>query len=147
MDELDIRIELDPVKDGIVRFPVNFNKYLCGEVIARKALIVGTDLSFRTIGTGEMDSIFEEIGENGLCEPIGKNYLLCFSEKGVINDGYIRYLVGSAVMIKIGYDSRIVPLSDIDIKKMRTLFAMGTVTLSYGAKRFGAYLLEYENVA
>ena len=50
-------------------------------------------------------------------------------------------------MIKLGYDSRILPLTDIDIKKMRTLFSMGMVTLGYGTKKFGAHLLEYEDVA
>ena len=59
----------------------------------------------------------------------------------------IRYLVGSAVMVKVGKDSRIKPLTDIDIKLMRTYFQMGLITLTYAGEKFGAYPLEYEAAA
>ena len=50
-------------------------------------------------------------------------------------------------MIKVGKDSRIKPLTDIDIKHMRTNFQMGLVTLTYDRETFGAYPLEYKAAA
>ena len=64
-----------------------------------------------------------------------------------MDTGYARYLVGSAIMVKVGKDSRIKPLTDIDIKIMRTNFQMGLITLTYGSETFGAYPLEYEAAA
>ena len=147
MEELKIRIELEPAKDGIIQFPGNPDEKNGAEITDRKALVIGTDGNFRTIGTVEMDRIFDEIGENGICEPIGKDYLMCFPEKSVIMAEFTGYFVGSAVMVKIGKDSRIKPLSDLDIKLMRTYFEMGLVTLTYGRDKFDAYPLEYADAA
>lgn len=147
MDELKIRIELEPAKDGIIQFPGNSERKSCAEIRDRKALVIGTDGNFRTIDTDEMDRIFDEIGENGICEPIGEDYLMCFSEKSVIMAEFTGYLVGSVVMIKVGKDSRIKPLSDLDIKLMRTYFQMGLITLTYGRDKFDAYPLEYADAA
>ncbi|MBQ6409414.1 MAG: hypothetical protein IJJ64_15440 [Butyrivibrio sp.] len=147
MEELKIKINLDPVTDGIIQFPGNFNRNVGGDIRNRKALVIGTDGNFRTIDTAEMDRIFDGIGEEGYAEPVGDDYLLCFSSKSVMNAEFTRYLVGSAVMVKVGKDSRIKPLSDIDIKLMRTYFQMGLITLTYGKKKFLAYPLEYEDAA
>ncbi|MBO5623302.1 MAG: hypothetical protein J5959_16925, partial [Butyrivibrio sp.] len=78
---------------------------------------------------------------------VDDDYLLCFSGNSVMDSGYSRYRVGSAVMVKVGKDSRIKPLTDIDIKLMRTYFQMGLITLTYGGEKFGAYPLEYEAAA
>ena len=145
MEELKIKIELDPVTDGIIQFPGNFMKDVSGDI--RKGLVIGTDENFRTVNTDEMDRIFDGIGQDGYAAPIGDDYLLCFSGKSIMDTGYARYLVGSAIMVKVGKDSRIKPLTDIDIKIMRTNFQMGLITLTYGSETFGAYPLEYEVAA
>lgn len=145
MEELKIKIELDPVTDGIIQFPGNFKKDVSGDI--RRALVIGTDGNFRTIDTAEMDRIFDGIGQDGYAAPVGDDYLLCFSGNSVMDSGYSRYLVGSAVMVKVGKDSRIKPLTDIDIKLMWTYFQMGLITLTYGGEKFGAYPLEYEAAA
>jgi len=145
MEELKIKIELDPVTDGIIQFPGNFMKDVSSDI--RKGLVIGTDENFRTVNTDEMDRIFDGIGQDGYAAPIGDNYLLCFSGNCIMDTGYARYLVGSAIMVKVGKDSRIKPLTDIDIKLMRTNFQMGLITLTYGSETFGAYPLEYEAAA
>ena len=145
MEELKIKIELDPVTDGIIQFPGNFMKDVSSDI--RKGLVIGTDENFRTVNTDEMDRIFDGIGQDGYAAPIGDDYLLCFSGKSIMDTGYARYLVGSAIMVKVGKDSRIKPLTDIDIKIMRTNFQMGLITLTYGSETFGAYPLEYEVAA
>ncbi|MBO6241991.1 MAG: hypothetical protein J6O61_14395 [Butyrivibrio sp.] len=147
MDELKIKIDLDPVTDGIIQFLGNYDKNTGFDIRDRKALVIGTDGNFRTISTAEMDHIFDGIGENGYAEPVGDDYLLCFSEKSVMDAEFTRYLVGSAVMVKVGRDSRIKPLSDIDIRLMRTYFQMGLITLTYGREKFDAYPLEYRDAA
>ena len=145
MEELKIKIELDPVTDGIIQFPGNFMKDVSSDI--RKGLVIGTDENFRTANTDEMDRIFDGIGQDGYAAPIGDDYLLCFSGNCIMDTGYARYLVGSAIMVKVGKDSRIKPLTDIDIKIMRTNFQMGLITLTYGSETFGAYPLEYEAAA
>ena len=147
MEELKISIELEPARDGIIQFPGNPDRKSGAEIKDRKALVIGTDGNFRTIGTDEMDRIFDEMGENGICEPIGEDYLMCFSEKAVIMAEFTGYFVGSAVMIKVGKDSKIKPLSDMDVKLMRTYFQMGLITLTYGREKFDAYPLEYADAA
>ena len=145
MEELKIKIELDPVADGIIQFPGNFMKDVSSDI--RKGLVIGTDENFRTVNTDEMDRIFDGIGQDGYAAPIGDDYLLCFSGNSIMDTGYARYLVGSAIMVKVGKDSKIKPLTDIDIKIMRTNFQMGLITLTYGSETFGAYPLEYEAAA
>jgi hypothetical protein len=145
MEELKIKIELDPVTDGIIQFPGNFMKDVSSDI--RKGLVIGTDENFRSVNTDEMDRIFDGIGQDGYAAPIGDDYLLCFSGNSIMDTGYARYLVGSAIMVKVGKDSRIKPLTDIDIKIMRTNFQMGLITLTYGSETFGAYPLEYEAAA
>ena len=145
MEELKIKIELDPVTDGIIQFPGNFMKDVSSDI--RKGLVIGTDENFRTVNTDEMDRIFDGIGQDGYAASIGDDYLLCFSGNSIMDMGYARYLVGSAIMVKVGKDSRIKPLTDIDIKIMRTNFQMGLITLTYGSETFGAYPLEYEAAA
>ena len=133
MEELKIKIELDPVTDGIIQFPGNFMKDVSSDI--RKGLVIGTDENFRTVNTDEMDRIFDGIGQDGYAAPIGDDYLLCFSGNSIMDMGYARYLVGSAIMVKVGKDSRIKPLTDIDIKIMRTNFQMGLITVTYGVAR------------
>ncbi len=133
MEELKIKIELDPVTDGIIKFPGNFMADVSGDI--RKGLVIGTDENFRTVNTDEMDRIFDGIGQDGYAAPIGDDYLLCFSGNSIMDMGYARYLVGSAIMVKVGKDSRIKPLTDIDIKIMRTNFQMGLITVTYGVAR------------
>lgn len=145
MEELKIKIELDPVTDGIIKFPGNLMADVSGDI--RKGLVIGTDENFRTVNTDEMDRIFDGIGLDGYAAPIGDDYLLCFSGNSIMDTGYARYLVGSAIMVKVGKDSRIKPLTDIDIKIMRTNFQMGLITLTYGSETFGAYPLEFEAAA
>ena len=147
MEELKIKIELDPVTDGIIQFPGNCNKDVGGDINDRKALVIGTDGNFRTVDTAEMDRIFDGIGHDGYAYSIGNDYVMCFSGNSIMNAEFTRYLVGSAIMVKVGKDSRIKSLTDIDIKLMRTYFQMGLITLTYGGEKFGAFPLEYEDAA
>ena len=48
------------------------------------------------------------------------------------------------MVLKTGKDSRINDLTDIDIKKIRTLFQMGLVNLSFGEMKFPAYPLDHD---
>lgn len=142
MEELKIRIELDPAKDGIIHFPDNPDLELIGDIDQRKALVIGTDGNFRIINTAEMEKIYTEIEGKCIAAPLGDGYVMCFSSDSVIESEFSQYLVGSAMILKIGRDRKIKPLTDIDIKKMRILFDIGTITLKYGKTRFGAYALD-----
>lgn len=147
MEDLKIRIELDPINDGIVQFPDNSKEAFGEDVKNRKAIVIGTDGNFRTIGTEELDSIIDGLGDDSMAESLSEDYVMCFSEKSVINAEFTRYLVGSVVVVKVGRDSRVKPLTDFDIEMMRVFFEMGLITLTYGKDKFDAYPLEYEDVA
>lgn len=147
MEDIKIRIELDPVRDGIIQFPGNPDLKLEEEIKNRKAIVIGTDGNFRVIDTAEMERIYEGMEGKCIAAPLGDDYVMCFSSDSVIDAEFTKYLVGSAMVLKIGNDSRIRRLTDIDIKKMRILFDVGTITLVYGKTRFGAYPLELDDVA
>ncbi|MBR1669105.1 MAG: hypothetical protein IJ695_00215 [Butyrivibrio sp.] len=83
------------------------------------------------------DRIFEEIGKNGMACSLSDDYVICFSSNAIVYSGDSRYLVGSALAIKTRKDSRIKDLTDIDIKKIRALFQMGIVNLTFGEARLG----------
>ena len=145
MEELTIRIELEPARDGI-EWPEDGHE-IKSDILNTKGLVVGTDGNFRTLDLREMDRIFEEIGENCMACSLSDDYVICFSSNAIVYSGDSRYLVGSALALKTGKDSKIKDLTDIDIKKIRTLFKMGIVNLTFGEARFPAYTLEQEKEA
>ena len=57
MEELKVKIELEPASDGIV-WPED-NCEIKADIHNTKGVVVGTDGNFRTIDTKEMDRIFE----------------------------------------------------------------------------------------
>ena len=147
MKELDIRIDLDPVNDKIVNFPVRNNSGDGKNVKNQKAVVIGTNGTYRTVDVDEMDRIMTALGDNGFVKSISDDYVMLFSAESIINAEFTRYLVGSVLVMKIGDDSRIKDITDFDIDMMRTFFEMNLVTLTYGKEKFDAYPLEYEDAA
>ena len=145
MEELKVKIELEPARDGIV-WPEDDNE-IKSDIHNTKGLVVGTDGNFRTLDLYEMDRVFEELGDNGMARSLSDDYVICFSSNAVIYTNDSRYLVGSVLVLKTGKDSRVKDLTDIDIKKIRTLFQMGLVNLTFGDEKFQAYPLEQEDKA
>ena len=147
MKELDIRINLDPVNDKILNFPVRNNPGDGKNVKNQKGVVIGTDYSYRTVDEDEANRIMSALGDNGIAKSISEDYVMLFSAESVINAEFTRYLVGSVLVLKIGDDSRIKDLTDFDIDMMRTFFETDLVTLTYGKEKFDAYPLEYEDAA
>lgn len=145
MEELKIKIELDPVNDGLI-WPED-NSDIKVDIHNTKGVVVGTDGNFRSIDIKEMDRLFEGIGDNGMARSLSDEYVMCFTSNAVVYTNSSSYLVGSVLVLKAGKDSRIKDLTDIDIKKIRTLFQMGLVNLSFGEMKFPAYSLEQEEAA
>lgn len=147
MKDLDIRINLDPVHDKILNFPVRNNPRDGKNIKNQKAVVIGTNGTYRTVDEDEMDRIMTALGDNGIAKSLSENYVMLFSAESIINAEFTRYLVGSVLVMKIGDDSRIKDLTDFDIDMMRTFFETDLVTLTYGKEKFDAYPLEYEDAA
>ncbi len=147
MKDLDIRINLDPVNDKILNFPVRNNSRDGKNIKNQKAVVIGTNGTYRTVDEDEMDRIMTALGDNGIAKSLSENYVMLFSAESIINAEFTRYLVGSVLVMKIGDDSRIKDLTDFDIDMMRTFFETDLVTLTYGKEKFDAYPLEYEDAA
>ena len=112
-----------------------------------KGVVIGTDGNYRCIDLFEMDRLFEKIGDIGMARSLSDDYVICFSSNAVVYRDPSRYLVGSALVLKTGKNSRIKDLTDIDVKKIRTLFQKGLVNLSFGETKFQAYPLEPDQAA
>ena len=147
MKELDIRINLDPVNDKILNFPVRNNPRDGKNIKNQKAVVIGTNGTYRTVDEDEMDRIMTALGDNGIAKSLSENYVMLFSAESIINAEFTRYLVGSVLVMKIGDDSRIKDLTDFDIDMMSTFYETDLVTLTYGKEKFDAYPLEYEDAA
>ena len=147
MEDLMIRIELDPVNDKIVNFPVRNNSGDGKDIKNVKALVIGTNGEYRTVDTDEMEKIMIALETKSLAKSLSDDYVMMYSAESVINAEFTRYLVGSVLVMKIGKDSKFKDLTDFDIDMMRTFFEMNLVTLTYGREKFDAYPLEYEDVA
>ena len=147
MEDLMIRIELDPVNDKIVNFPVRNNSGDGKDIKNVKALVIGTNGEYRTVDTDEMEKIMIALGTKSLAKSLSDDYVMMYSAESIINAEFTRYLVGSVLVMKIGKDSKFKDLTDFDIDMMRTFFEMNLVTLTYGREKFDAYPLEYEDVA
>ena len=147
MKDLDIRINLDPVNDKILNFPVRNNPRDGKNIKNQKAVVIGTNGTYRTVDEDEMDRIMTALGDNGIAKSLSENYVMLFSAESIINAEFTRYLVGSVLVMKIGDDSRIKDLTDFDIDMMRTFYETDLVTLTYGKEKFDAYPLEYEDAA
>lgn len=143
MEELKIQIELDPVNDRIIQFPGNARK-IKSDISNPMALVVGTDSNFRTVSTRELDRMLEALGDDGLAYSLCDDYAMVFSSKAIVYTEFGNYLVGSAVFMKTGRDSRIKELSDLDIKAIRTLFERSLVKLSCASVSFKAFPLEHD---
>ncbi len=143
MEELKIKIELDPVNDRIIQFPGNRSE-IESDISNPKALVVGTDGNFRTVNTTELDRILEDLGDDGLAYSLSKDYVMVFSNRAIVHTEFGNYLVGSAVFMKTGRDSRIKELSSLDIKAIRTLFERSLVKLSCASVSFKAFPLDHD---
>ena len=147
MEDLMIRIDLDPVNDKIVNFPVRNNSGDGKDIKNVKALVIGTNGEYRTVDTDEMEKIMIALDTKSLAKSLSDDYVMMYSAESVINAEFTRYLVGSVLVMIIGKDSKFIDLTDFDIDMMRTFFEMNLVTLTYGREKFDAYPLEYEDVA
>lgn len=147
MKDLEIRINLDPVNDKIINFPVRNNPGDGTEVKNVKGIVMGTNGEFRTVDEDEVYRIMTALEGKSLARSLSDDYMMLFSLEGVINAEFTRYLVGSVLIMKVGKDARFKDLTDFDIDMMRTFFETDLVTLTYGKEKFDAYPLEYEDVA
>ncbi len=147
MKDIEIRINLDPVNDKIINFPVRNIQGNGKEIRNQKAVVIGTDGNFRTIDADEMDRIMKALGDSGHARSISDDYVMVYSAESVIDAEFTRYLVGSVLVLKIGEDSKIKDITDYDVEMMRMHFEMDLVPLKYGSKKFDAYPLEYEDAA
>ncbi len=147
MKDLDIRINLDPVNDKIVNFPVRNNPVDGKNVKNQKGIVIGTDCSYRTVDEDETYQIIAKLGDNGLAKSLSDDYVMIFSAESIINAEFSRYLVGSVLVLKTGTDSKFKDITEFDVDMMRTFFETDLVTLTYGKEKFDAYPLEYEDAA
>ena len=143
MEELKIKIELDPVNDRIIQFPGNRSE-IESDISNPKALVVGTDGNFRTVNTTELDRILEDLGEDGLAYSLSKDYVMVFSSRAIVHTEFGNYLVGSAVFMKTGRDSRVKELSGLDVNVIRMLFEKCLVNLNCSAVIFKAFPLDHD---
>ena len=147
MKDLDIRINLDPVNDKIVNFPVRNNTADGKNVKNQKGIVIGTDGKYRTVDEDEAERIMTALEYTGFAKSLSEDYVMVFSSESIINAEFSRYLVGSVLVMKIGRDAKLKDITDFDVDMMRTFFATDLVTLTYGKEKFDAYPLEYEDAA
>ena len=97
MKDLEIRINLDPVNDKIINFPVRNNPGDGRNIKNQKGIVIGTDGNYRTVDADEVDSIMVALGDNGIAKSISEDYVMLFSAESIINAEFTRYLVGSVL--------------------------------------------------
>ncbi|SFG06699.1 hypothetical protein SAMN04487761_10357 [Lachnospiraceae bacterium C7] len=137
MEDIKIRIELNPAKDGIIAFPKDTR------IGSNKALVIGTNGTYRIVDADEMDKIMEELGDDRIGAPIGSDYIMCMNADKIVKADGGSYFIGSALVMKIDTTGMVVDLRDDDIKQIECLFASRIVTLTAKGESFSAYELDY----
>ena len=116
MQDLEIIIKLDPIRDGIKDF---FN---VGKIEDRRGLLISTTGKYRTIDGDELEAIINQFDENGLTVVIG-DYLGCLNRTKTFSVAGTSYLIGTVVVFKCkGHGTPVAVLSDDDIDRMRKEF-------------------------
>ena len=133
MQTVDISIQLDPVKDGII---CSFENVKPED---RNALIIGTNGKFRIVDEEEAFSVLDRLG--GFCrsEYIGHtHFLVVFHSGKVIKAGDGEYIAGSVLILKNGKRG-ISFMTEEEIEKAKKEFAARIVTLCADGMNFSAY--------
>lgn len=139
MENIEISIKLDPVKDGFKETPDT------STLENHAAVIVGTNGKHRCIGDMEVIRVMQSIGNHGIGFPIGDDYVATIDERKILKVGASKFFVGSMMVMKCSGICNIVGenIFDTDIEKIKGLIESRIVTLSTGTEEFSAYQLEY----
>lgn len=108
MSKLKIKINLDPIEDGIENLECfRFEEELAG-------MIVSTTGSWKAIHAGELTDVLERLAEIGEVTQLGE-YWACFNSEKVLSINGDRYFIGSVVVLK---EENEIPLTKEDINSM-----------------------------
>ena len=133
MEQIQISIQLDPIRDG-----TNFKP----KSVSRKdrcALVIGTDGSFRIASEDEAYQILEALSGVSESDYIGKStYLAVFNANKVLQIGYGKFLIGSAIIIKAGMNG-IEMLSSEEVEEAKEAFVGRLATLVADGQQISAY--------
>lgn len=132
---LDIKFELDPVKDGIA---VNANK------IIRKdegGLVIATNGDFRCMDVDQVSDLLDDLWEVSCSESMGNSgFIVILNARKIIRIGGSRYFIGSALIMKED-DGGITTLTGDEYEKAKKEFNSRLVTLVCDGQEFSAYEL------
>ena len=135
MKKVKVRIELDPVNDGIE----NLKSFT--EVNDDRGLIVSTTGEWRAISCEEMFSILEQMKDNEVI--IMDEYLGCINTEKILNLSGDRYFVGSIVAFKSGGQcSPVASLTKFDVEHILQEFNSRLVEIMINGESIAALSLE-----
>jgi len=133
MNNIEICIQLDPVKDGASWIPKDVR------IKGDGALIIGTNGEYRIAKEDEAIEILDRM--SGFCasEYIGKtSFLVVYNSKKVISTGEGKFIAGSVMIIK-GSSRGIDFLDENEIEVARKEFESRIATLCGNGIQFSAY--------
>ena len=133
MKNIEINIELNPVKDGASWVPDHMKRK------GRGALIIGTNGKYRFAQEEEAIKLFNEM--SGFCESdyMGDtNLLVLYNSKKVLNTCDGRFLAGS-VMIMKATEKGVEFINESEIEAAKAGFESRLVTLCGNGIQFSAY--------
>lgn len=133
METIEIRINLDPVKDGPVFKETKVKRKDAG------ALVIATNGEYKIVDAEAARKIMKDLSEAGESEYMGKtDYLIIYNgEKAFYIDG-CKYFAGSALIMK--YDGkRISLLTREEMEEAESVFASRLVILTGNGQDFSAY--------
>lgn len=132
---LDIKIELDPINDGIAE---NENK------IVRKdegGLVIATNGDYRILDVDNVADILDDLWNLSYSESMGKSgFIVILNARKFIRVGGSRYFIGSALIMKED-EGGVTTLNGDDYEKAVKEFRSRLVTLVCDGQEFSAYEL------
>lgn len=136
MNTLKIKIQLDPISDGVgwdKEEKVNSEK---------RAVIVGTNGIYRLVEREEVIDILDKLQGIGVSDYLGKTkYVLVFNGDKILEVDSNRYIVGSVMVVKdTGEKVDLVDLDEIDT--ILKEFDSRLITLCSNGTRFSAYAID-----
>lgn len=132
LDSLEIKIQLDPVSDGIIAFPKK------DKIKDQRGIVIGTNGEYRIVNAEEVADIFNRFDDNAMAISTG-DYVGVFDERKAINISGSKYLVGSMLIFKSYNTDIVMPITEDDIARMIIEFKSRIVTLTTGKENFSAY--------
>ena len=132
--KVEIRINLDPVTDGvrITEEAVKSNKDVHG-------LVIATNGDYQEVGSQEVAMILKRLNDCFDVDCMGNTpYVAVFNSRKVLrNDGH-KYLAGSVLIVKEGEET-IELLNEEELEKAKMAFISRLVALKIGDASFSAY--------